>query len=204
MRSKPLQHPLFSPVSAGTHRDGASDAACDCGVQSTAQRTDNKDPIWIMLLISLGTGPFSVGACPWSLCTTAKDKHTLDTGPVIHHRTGRKGTRRPRQMCLFFLSFHLPWLDISSCGESQRPSQENKVMPALTDYTVPSVKGAIEGRSENPASAWAAGNPLSAVALARRTITNVLVHETKKALDCTICQSDPALSLPVLVFHFAR
>lgn len=133
-----------------------------------------------MLLISLGTGPFSVGACPWSLCTTAKDKHTLDTGPVIHHRAGRKGTRRPRQMCLFFLSFHLPWLDISSCGESQRPSQENKVMPALTDYTVPSVKGAIEGRSENPASAWAAGNPLSAVARARRTITNVLVHETKK------------------------
>lgn len=132
-----------------------------------------------MLLISLGTGPFSVGACPWSLCTTAKDKHTLGTGPVIHHRAGRKGTGRPRQMCLFFLSFHLPWLDISSCGESQRPSQENKVMPALTDYTVPSVKRAIEGRSENPASAWAAGNPLSAVALARRTITNVLVHETK-------------------------
>lgn len=132
-----------------------------------------------MLLISLGTGPFSVGACPWSLCTTAKDKHTLNAGPVIHHRAGRKGTGRPRQMCLFFLSFHLPWLDISSCGEAQRPSQENKVMPALTDYTVPSVKRAIEGRSENPASAWAAGNPLSAVALARWTITNVLVHETK-------------------------
>lgn len=124
--SKSLQCGSPPPLSAVTCRDGASDVACDCGVQIAAPHTDNKDPIWIMLLISLGTGPFSVGACPWSLCTAAKDKHTLDTSPVIHHRARRKGTRRPRQMCLFFLSFHLPWLDISSCGESQRPSQENK------------------------------------------------------------------------------
>lgn len=90
------------PVLSGCTETLQSDV-CDSSVQTTAHRTDNKDSIWIMLLISLGTGPFSVGARPWSLCTAAKDKHTLDTGPVIHHCAQRKGTKT--NVSIFF-SFH--------------------------------------------------------------------------------------------------
>lgn len=137
-----------------------------------------------MLLISWGTGPFSVGACPWSLCTTAIDKHahTLNTKAVIHHHTGRKvGDAQDKCIFRFFVVFFpLQWLDIFSCGASQHPHRAKKVMPALLYCTWRRLKEAIEERSEIPAETRAVGNPLSAPVSDYWRIINFLTDHIKK------------------------
>lgn len=152
--------------------DGASgDAVCDSSVPTTAQHTDNKDSIWIMLLISVRTGPFSVGACPWSLCTAAIDTHTHAQRQGCHPSLRReKGTSRPRQM---HLSVFFPPLFISSAMIRRAPAENHSVQTGRIKWwqlclscTWCHLKRAIEERSENPVETRAAGNPLSAAVLA--------------------------------------
>lgn len=71
-------------------------AACDSTGWTVAQSSDNKEPIWIMLLISSGTGPFSVAVCPWSVCGTAIDKRTPRLSSITE-----KGMKCPNKcICL--------------------------------------------------------------------------------------------------------
>lgn len=141
---------------------GASgDAACDSSTWTTAQCTDNKDSIWIMLLISWGTGPFSVGDCPWSLCTAAIDKHTHSTPRLSSITALRERYEVPKTNASFCFLFPLQWLDIFFHGASQRPHTENKVMPALPYCTWCHLKRATEERYENPVETRAVGSPSS-------------------------------------------
>lgn len=145
-------------------------------VQTTAQCTDNKDSIWIMLLISWGTGPFSVGACPWSLCSAAIDKHTHSTPRLSSITALRERYELPKTNASFCFFISSAMIRHFLLVEHHSIHTENKVMPALSYCTRCLLKRAIEERSENPVETWAAGNPLSTLVSAHETTMNLLAH----------------------------
>lgn len=114
-----------------------------------------------MLLISWGTGPFSVGACPWSLCTAEIYKHTHSTPRLSSITALRERCEPPKTNASFCFLFPPQWLDTFFHGASQHPRTENKVMPAFLYCTRCHLKRATEERYENPAETWAFGSPLS-------------------------------------------
>lgn len=116
-----------------------------------------------MLLISWGTGPFSVGICPWSLCTAAIDKHThtqhQGCHPSLHWE---KGTSCPRQICRCFFFYFICYDETFTLAENHSiQSKRRKGCPLSHSLHGAICKELLKTNLKIPVATWDAGNPCS-------------------------------------------